>query len=194
MLLERVGHQALVEQGMRLVIGAPAPFFHDHFDLFAEFLPAQYQIVHAVCFQLHRQRQLRFVQLLEIGGVVIAGEGILAPASGRDAARELAGRNGFRSLEHHMFEHMRDAGHTGTLVHAAGVIPDLLHHRGRSMILLDHHFQSVLQRGLEHLRLRAGSQQQPQKNRIKSHQFHPEPLKYPRIMRHFLYCRTRPHV
>ena len=90
MFLERRRHQFLVHQRMRIIVGAPAAFFHHHLDLFVEFFLRHLQIVHAVGFQLHRQRQFGFVQLLEIGRVIVGGESVLAPARCRNDPGELA--------------------------------------------------------------------------------------------------------
>ena len=46
---------------------------------------------------------------LEVAGVVVAGEGVLLAADGRELLREAAGRILRGALEHQVFEEMRDA-------------------------------------------------------------------------------------
>ncbi len=50
---------------------------------------------------------------------------------------KLARRHRLGAFEHHVLQHMRDAGGAADLVHAAGFVPDLLHHHRRAVIFLD---------------------------------------------------------
>ena len=158
MLLVNRCHHFFVQQCMRLVVGAQAALFHDDPDFPGEIGCGEIQVAHPVGFQLHRQRQFRLVQLLKIGGVVIAGKGVLAPARCRDALGKFACRHAMGALEHQVLQHMRDAGHAGALVHAACLVPDLLHHHRRAAVFLDDDFQPVRQRAFEHLRLHGSVQ------------------------------------
>ena len=64
--------------------------------------------------------------ILEIGRVVVAGEGVFRPAISRHDVRERAIGIGFRALEHEVFEEMRDARAPGLLIGGADLVPDHL--------------------------------------------------------------------
>src|SRR5450759_1097189 len=172
MLLINRRHHDFIHQRLRFIVGAHAPLFHDYLDLLAEFLRSQIEVLHPVRFQLHRQRQLGFVQLLEISGVVGAGKSILARPRCRDALGKFARWHGLGALEHHMLQRVRDAGGSGALVHAAGLVPDLLHHHRRAVIFLDDDFQPVRQRAFEHFRLRGAVRPTQQQQNIKQDSSH----------------------
>ncbi len=143
--------ELFVDLRMRLVVSAPAAFFHHHADLLGELFFGQHQIVHAVGFELDGKRQLRFLQLLEIRRVIAAGKGIFASAGSSDDARELARLDLLRTLEHHVFQHMGNAGLAVDFVDAAGAIPDLRHHHRRAVVFLDDDAHPVIQ--LEFMRI-----------------------------------------
>src|SRR3989344_2176408 len=155
------GHEFFLNDRLGLVLGAPAALFHHHLDLLAKILIGQRQILQAVGFEFEGNRQARFFQLLEIGSVVVTGEGVLASAVFGDDARELIGSVLGRALEHHVLEHVRDAGDALGLVLAAHPVPDLRYHHRRAVILLDDEAQAVGQGGF--LRLAAGREPQAQK-------------------------------
>ena len=90
MRLVRCRHQGFIDQSARLVVSAQTTLFHDDFYFFAELFIGQAQVGHAIRFELHHQLKLRRMHLLKIGGVVAAGEGILAPARRCDALGEFA--------------------------------------------------------------------------------------------------------
>ena len=146
-------HQPLIHERVRIVVGTPAAFLHHHLDLFIKLRLRHLQIVHAVGLQLHRQRQFGFMQLLKVSRVVVGGEGILASACRRDDFGELADRNGFGTLEHHMFQRMRHTCITCFLVHAPHVVPDLLHHNRCPVVFLDDDIEPVAQCLLECFRV-----------------------------------------
>ena len=50
------GHQFFMHQGVRLIIRAHAPLFHDDFNFFAEFSRRQLQVAHTIGFELHGER------------------------------------------------------------------------------------------------------------------------------------------
>jgi hypothetical protein len=135
--LEGRGHEGLEELGLGAVLGAHAPLFHHHVDFLGELLRRQDQVGHAVGFQLERQLQPVFPQGLEIGRVVPGGEGVLPAAGGGDALGKFTGGNILRALEHHVLQHMGDAGAAVALIHAAGPVPDLGHHHRRAPVGLD---------------------------------------------------------
>src|SRR5690606_19866908 len=79
------------------------------------------------------------------GRKVAAGEGVLASAVLGDDARELAGREPLRPLEHHVLEDVRDAGGTVLLVAAADLVPYLRDDDRRAMVPLDDELQAVVE-------------------------------------------------
>jgi hypothetical protein len=160
--LKSRGGQLLDEQGLRLIFGAQATLFHDHPQLLRECLGVQAQMAHAVGFQLHHLGELVLRHLLEIGGVVVAGKGIVTAAGIGDTAVELTGPGRRGALEHHVLENMRDAGAAICFVHAAGAIPDHVHHRRRPPVLLDNDAQAIRQLLLESLGQRGHGQGQGQ--------------------------------
>ncbi len=75
-----------------------------------------------------------FRHALEIGGVVVRGEGILLAADVGDEFGVFARRVVLRALEHQMFEKMRDAGFADRIVGRAIAIPDHMGDDRRAMI------------------------------------------------------------
>ncbi|MNP49262.1 hypothetical protein D3C76_1434370 [compost metagenome] len=75
----RIGHGAeqLESLGAGLVIGAQAALFLDDFDLATELVGGQAQAGQPVGFKFQGYRQAVARQHLVIGGVVVAGEGVL---------------------------------------------------------------------------------------------------------------------
>ena len=143
------GHQLLEHQRARLVVGAQAAFFLDHLDLARELLVGEHEVLHAVGLERHHRRQLRRRHLLEVGGVVLAGEGVVASADGGHAPVELARADLLGTLEHHVLEHVGDTRDAVWLVHRAGAVPHHVHHRGRAAVFLDDQLHAVGERGLE---------------------------------------------
>ena len=150
--LERGRHELFVHQRTRLILGAQTPFFHDHFQFLAELLLTNDQIRHAIRLQGHHRSQRLAWDLLKIGGVIQAGEGIVAPPRIGDPLVEFADLQLSGLLEHHVLQHMRYPRSAIDLVHGAGPVPDHMHHGRRAVILPDHHFQAVGQSGFEGIR------------------------------------------
>ena len=93
------------------------------------------------------------MQLLEICGVIVTGEGIFASACSRYTLGKLPNRHVFSAFEHHMFQHMCDTGDSNIFVHAAGAIPYLLNYNGGTVVFLDYYLKTIAERLLKHLRL-----------------------------------------
>ena len=148
--------QLLEQQRLRTIVGAQSPLLHDDLDLFGELFRRQRQVRHAVGFQLERERQLRFLQLLVIAGRVLGSERIVATARRRDAFRKFAGGNGLRALEHHVLEHVRDTRFAVHFVDTAGAIPDHRHDGGGAVIFLNDDAQAVRELVLAGFGLRGG--------------------------------------
>ncbi len=82
------------------------------------------QVDHAVGFHLHHLAEAVLGDALEIGGRVVAGEGVVLAAEAADDLGELADRDLVGRLEHQMFEEMGDAGFAAHLVGGADPVPD----------------------------------------------------------------------
>ena len=82
---------------------------------------------------------------LEIGGVVVAGEGVLLAADLGDALGELALRVGLGALEHQMFEEMGDARLALRIVGRAVAIPHHVGDHRRAVVGNDDHGQAVVE-------------------------------------------------
>ena len=88
---------------------------------------------------------------LEIGGVVVAGEGVLLAADLGHRFRELALADAFGALEHQMFEEMGDARLARGIVGGAVAIP---HHMGDdrgAVVGNDDHRHAVVELALDDL-------------------------------------------
>ena len=140
------GVHLFVEFRLRIVVGAHAALFHDDLDLLRELLFVDRQVAHAVRLQRHHVFQLLLRHLLEVRRVVAAGEGIVTTAGSGNALVEFTRPDCWCALEHHVLEHVGDAGCPVDLVHAADAVPDHLHGGRRAAILLDDHAQAVLER------------------------------------------------
>ena len=98
----------LSQLGGGVIVGARAAFFQNHIALRFHIINGQHQIDHSVSFHAHDQVQLVLGDILEIAGVIIGREGIVAPAVARHDLGELPRRDGWGTLEHQMFQEMRD--------------------------------------------------------------------------------------
>ncbi len=127
----------------RIVLDPHAQFFQHHVALGQHFRVGQLQVDHAVGLHLHHERQAVFRDHLEIGGEVVAGEGVVLPAVARHDARELAGLDFLRALEHQVFEEMRDAGLARRLVGRADLVPDHMGDDGGAVIGDHQHVHAV---------------------------------------------------
>ena len=132
---------------LRLIVGAHASLLHHHLDLLGKLIGRDIQMAHAVSLKRHHVSQAFLGNLLEIGGVILAGKGIVASASGGDPAVELTGADLRRPFEHHVFKHMSDAGLAIDLIHAADTVPDHLDNSRGAAVFIDDHAQAILQRG-----------------------------------------------
>jgi len=99
----------LGEQGGRVVVDAAATLLDDDLALGQHHGVADLQVLHAIGLELHDERQAVDGDGLVIGGVVLAGEGVVAAAILRHQPRELTGRHVRGAAEHEMLQEMRDA-------------------------------------------------------------------------------------
>ena len=143
------GHQLLEHQRARLVVGAQPALFLDHLELAAELVIGEHQVLHAVGFERHHRRQVGGRHLLEVRGVVLASERVVAPADRGHALVELARADVLGALEHHVLEHVGHARHAIGLVHGAGAVPHHVHHGRCAAVFLDDQLHAVGKGGLE---------------------------------------------
>ena len=94
----------LVSIGVGVVVHAPAAFFLDDLNLAFKRLGIQHQPMHPICLQTKAEFQTGTLQLLVVGCVVGAGEGVFITAVHGDDARELIAGVCAGALEHHVFQ------------------------------------------------------------------------------------------
>ena len=138
--------ELLVKQRRGAVVDAHAALFDDDLALGRDDRVVDDEIGHAVGFELHHQLEPVGGDVLEIGRVVMRGEGVLLAAILRDDAREIARRHRLGAAEHQMLEEMRGARFADDLVGGADLVPDHLRHDRRAMIGDDDDLQPVRQR------------------------------------------------
>jgi hypothetical protein len=102
-------------------------------------------VAHPVGFHLHHQPETVGGDALEIGGVVLGGEGVVGAAVFLNHAGKLARFHIVGGLEHQVLEEMGDAGAARLLVGGAGAVPDHVHHHRGAVILDHHHLHAVFQ-------------------------------------------------
>ena len=129
-----------------------APLLEHDVALGRDDLVGQHEAGHAVRLERHAGLQVLLGDLLEIGGEVRAGEGVLLAADRGDVLGELALRMGGRALEHQVLEEMGDARLAGRIVGGAVAVPDHVGDDRRAMVGDDHDLEAVLQREMGDLR------------------------------------------
>ena len=106
-------------------------------------LSSSSKIGHAIGLELHHGLEVFAGDALEIGRVVERREGVLLAAETGDDLRELARRVLGRSLEHQVFEKMRDARLSQRVIGRAVAIPDHVGDDGNAMIRDHHHVETI---------------------------------------------------
>ncbi|MNC85960.1 hypothetical protein D3C83_15850 [compost metagenome] len=140
---QRRCHQLLVHQRARPVFGAQPALLHHHPDLLRKLLGREREVHHAVGFELQSKLQMALLQHGEVAREIVAGEGVVAPPRGRDDPGILPRRRGGSALEHHVLEHVRDAGGAVHFVNAADAIPRHHHRHRRASVGLHDDAQTV---------------------------------------------------
>ncbi len=157
-----------------LVVGALAALFHHHLQFAAEGFVVDLQVFQALRLQFQGQRQPRRLVLLEIGGEVVAGEGVVAAAEAGHGARKLAGVEPLAALEHHVLEHMGQAGFIGGLINAARLEPDHDGDHRRPVILAYQHVEAVIELELVGRQFGAGGERDQAQPQGDQQWFHPQ--------------------
>ena len=143
--------QLFVQQGARRIFGAQAALFFHHFQLFAKFFVGPLVVGEAVGLEAHHVHQPAGRNLLEVAGVILAGEGVFATAQGRHTSRELSRPHAGRAFEQHVLQHMGHPRGAIDLVHGAHPQPHHVHGRGRAPVGLDDDRHAIGQGGLVNL-------------------------------------------
>ena len=133
------GHELFARQSAGVIVGALGALFNYDVALCLDIAFGQAQILHSVTFHFHHQRQAICRNSLEIGGVIVAGKGVVGPTIRRDGRRELAGGQFVRAFEQKVFQKMCNARLTNLFIRRSGSIPDHLHHNGGTVIF-DHDY------------------------------------------------------
>ena len=143
MMGEEGGLHCLVELGGGVGIRAHAALFQHHVALGGHHLVGEDEVGHAVGLEAHHDRQMLLGDALEIGGVVVRGEGVLLPAQlghhlGEGALLVVAG-----ALEHEMLKEMGDARLAERIIRRTVAIPDHMGDDWRAMVGDHHDFHTV---------------------------------------------------
>ena len=142
---ERGGH-GLRELGRRIGLDPHAALLEHHVALGRHHRVVEDEAGHAVGLELHHGLEMLAGHALEIGGVVVGGEGVLLAAEPRDGLRELAGRVLLGALEHQVLEEMGDAGLAERIVGRAVAVPDHVGDDRRAVIGNDDDVEAVVER------------------------------------------------
>ena len=142
----------LAELRAGIGVAMHAPLLEHHVALGRDDVVGEGQAGHAVGFERHAGLEVLLGDLLEIGGEIVAGEGVLHAADLGDEFRELALGMALRAFEHEMFEEMGDAGFARRIVGRAVAVPDHVGDDRRAMIGNDDDVEAVRKREIRHLR------------------------------------------
>ena len=142
------GLHGLVELGAGVGVAMHAPLLHHHVALGRDDLVGEDEAGHAVGLIGHHQAEMLLGDALEIGGVIVAGEGVLLAADLRDRLRERALGMLGGALEHEMFEKMRDARLARRIVGRTVAVPDHVGDDRGAMVGNDDHRHAVVELAL----------------------------------------------
>ena len=136
----------------RVGVAMHAPFLEHDVALGRDDRVGEDEPGHAVGLELHAGLEVLPGDLLEIGGEVGPGEGVLLAADLGDEFGELPLGVGLGSLEHQMLKKMRDARLARRIVGGAVSVPDHMGDDRRAVVRNDHNLEAVLQGKMGDLR------------------------------------------
>ena len=113
MMGEEGGLHRFAELRAGVAVAMHAPLLEHHVPLGPDDVVGQGEAGHPVGLEGHAGLEVLFGDLLEIGGEIVAGEGVLYAADLGNEFRERALGMAFRAFEHEMFKEMGDPGLTG---------------------------------------------------------------------------------
>ena len=135
----------------RVGVAMHAPLFEHHVALGRDDLVGEDEPGHPVGLERHAGFQVLLGDLLEIGGEIVAGEGVLLAADLGDEFRELALGMALGALEHQMLEEMGDAGLARRIVGRAVAVPDHMGDDGGAMVGNDDDVEAVVENEMRDL-------------------------------------------
>ena len=101
-----LGEERLDERALWIILRAKASFFLHDFSLCRQFRHVEHEPLHAIGFEFQGQLDAVGREILEVGGEVLACEGIVHPAVLANETGEGAFGIFRGALEHHMFQHV----------------------------------------------------------------------------------------
>ena len=141
--LEGRGADLLHEEGLRVVVGPHPPLFHHHHPLRAEVLLPEDEVLHPVRFEIEAHLDPVGAQVLEIGRVIVGGEGVVVAAVLLDDPRKILGTDLGSPFEHHVLEHVGQAGLTPGFVPGPHPVPYLEGDNRRLVVLEEENLEAV---------------------------------------------------
>ena len=126
-------------------IAMHAPLLQNHVALGGDDRVGERKAGHAVGLESHAGLEVLLGDLLEIGGEVGAGEGVLMAADIGDEFREFAFGVALRAFEHQMFEEMGDARLAGRIVRGAVAVPDHVGDDRRAVVGNDDDIEAIVE-------------------------------------------------
>ena len=152
MVHEQGGRHRLGELGRRVGLDPHAALLQHHVALGRHDGVVEDEAAHAVGLERHHGAEVVAGDPLEIGGVVVAGEGVLLAAEPRDRLREGTDRVPLGPLEHQVLEEVGDARLAERIIGRAVAIPDHVGDDGSPVIGDHHHVEAVVEGEGRHLR------------------------------------------
>ena len=120
-----LGEEGFDECALRVILRAQASFFFHDFSFRRQLLHVEHEPLHPVGFHLQGQLDAVCREIFEVGGEVLAREGVVDSAVLANKAGEGALGIFHGALEHHMFQHVGEACPAHDFVARADLVPDL---------------------------------------------------------------------
>ena len=148
MVREQRRLHGLAELCGRIRIGAHAALLENDVAFGRDDLVAQHEARHAIGLEPHQGGEMFLRGALEVGGIVVGGESVFLPAEFGHHLGELALRMGLGSLEHEMFQEMRDPRLPDRVIGRSVAVPDHVGDHGRPMIRDNHEGETVVEQAM----------------------------------------------
>ncbi len=153
------GHALLGEKAARLAIGTLRTLFKDNIPFGINLNRIKDDIGHAIRFHLHHQLQPVGRHALEVGGVVLACERVVAPSVGRDRIGQFPRGQFVGRFEQKVLKEMRDTRFADRFVCGPGAVPDHMHNHRRAVVLQHDNVHAIVQLVGGHISSRGGQRQ-----------------------------------
>ncbi len=145
MVDEQRGRHRLGELRGGVGLDPHAPLLQHHVPLGGDHGVVEDEAVHPVGLEAHHRAEMVPGHPLEIGGVVVAGEGVLLAAEAGDGLREGAHRVLLGALEHQVLEEVGDAGLAERIIGRTVAVPDHVGRHRRPVVRHHHHIEVVVE-------------------------------------------------